>query len=128
MIPIETIDGVLEYLKESERIARRVRRRTTVKLAVVAVGAISSGVFTASDLAQGDPWWLITLDVLIVTAWAIPGRAYARELRAARKSAAEIYQARAKLYASRLFDVWITGPAATSIIQDEDPNTTTPRT
>lgn len=128
MIPIETIDGILEYLKGCERTARRARRRTTQMLAVVAVGAISSVAFTIRDIAQGDPWWLITLDVLIIAAWAFPGTAYTRELRDNRKFAAEIYEARAKLYQSRLFDVWMTGPAAPSIIQDEDPTTTTPTT
>lgn len=128
MIPIETIDGILEYLKGCERTARSVQRRTTAKLAVVAVGAISSVAFTTSDIAQGDPWWLITLDVLIIAAWAIPGTAYTRELRAARKSAAEIYEARTRLYQKRLFTVWWTGMEATSTIQDGDPNTTTPST
>lgn len=114
MIPIETVDAVLEYLKDCERIARRIRRRTLVLLAVVAVGAISTAVFTTRDITQGDPWWLITLDVLLLASWAVPATAFTRRLRDARRFHAEIVKARAHLYGSKLFDVWLTGPALSS--------------
>lgn len=114
MIPIETVDAILEYLKDCERIARRIRRRTLALLAVVAVGAISTAVFTTRDIAQGDPWWLITLDVLLLASWAVPATAFTRRLRDARTFHAEIVKARGHLYASKLFDVWVNGPTLSS--------------
>ena len=111
MIPIETVDAILEYLKDCERIARRIRRRTLALLAVVALGAISTAVFTTRDIAQGDPWWLTTLDVLLLASGAVPATVFTRRLRDARRWRAEIVKARARLYGSKLFDVWLTAPA-----------------
>lgn len=110
MIPIGTVDGILEYLKDCERTARRFHRTTLAKFGVSSAGTIAAMVMTARAIERGAPWWLITLDFLIVAACAYAVVVFTRRLRDARRFHAEIVQARERLYGSRLFDVWLTGP------------------
>ena len=131
---IDHITEVREYLQECEQTARRVQYRLTVKLALWCAGALVSTGTTAKIIEQGQPWWLVTLGVVIVAGWTIAANSTARELRAVRSTRDRFGHAADCLPDEELLEFLrtlsepptTTGPTPSSVIVDEEPNPTGP--
>jgi hypothetical protein len=131
---IDHVTEIRNYLQECEQTARRVQYRLTVKLALWCAGALVSTATTARIIEQGQPWWLITLGVVLIAAWTITATSTARQVRAIRATRDQFAHATDCLPDEELLDFirtlseppTTTGPTPSSVIVDDDPTPTGP--
>ena len=122
---IQAVAASTDYLERVETAARKARRRHRGMLTVWVVGAICSVVSGSRVIELREPWYLITMSVLITAAWTITASREWTKLRKAGELVEECWLARLAMsdHDFRAFLDIFNSPAARTVAPDVAPTT-----
>lgn len=124
---------MIDYFQHALAAVKRTRRRLRFRVAAELLGGTITVAATAYAIQEGRPWWVITLGVLCIFAWAVQASRTVRRLEqaGADQDKLETIVQEATNVAGLLRDIGfnsdmlrgVTGAAATDTT-DEDPDST----